>query len=635
MRRIPSPADYDDATDPHDRGAILVAAVFDAFLQIYKRRTRDLLRLATGGTEILAAGAIPPDLVNRLAQEASKIAGHILNMCIRALDYCPPVDLTFGEYLRALITADTDLVPLDEHRYRTAFIAAFRDRGIYPPDVKHLSPDSLVWEPPAVPLRKVRNVLDRMSIEWDLNIDRQNAEHLSQQNAKLFWHWLHNDPEVSDEEIAALGLVRVDRPGPYRLGSYAGELRRIEVHSVRPARRADPEGVIHWDVVVELTQTFRPADLPGARFRGGCTLLINFGSAQVRYVVRKRVGQCAANSSPRGRSAAPAVRATTISPRTRSASSRSRPCTACTAKGAALARASRTRLRTKRRPVRAPAAPGWRAKVRMYRQGLGDCFLVSMPRAGSRPYSIMIDCGVILGTPDAAARMEAVVDNIVYTTQGEIDLLVVTHEHWDHVSGFVQAEASFGRLKVHALWLAWTEDPEHELAKKLRRERRSPRCGSVSASCSLRAPTARWRSQASWNSSAPRRAHRPPTRSLRRAAWCASRDTACRRRLRPSCPTSAPGSTFSARRRTRSGCARSGRRRARRRPTGSRSTGCRCSSPAWTRPAAHSVGANHRRQLAECHYHPENLKQFMKRDSSPPLAITKRVPTGMPCPPMQ
>jgi len=184
-----------------------------AFLQIYKRRTRDLLRLATGGTEILAAGAIPADLVNRLAQEASKVARHILDICIRALDYCPPVDMTFGEYLRALITADTDLVPVDEHRYRTAFIAAFRDRGIYPGDAKHMSPDSLVWEPPTAPLRDIRRVLERMSIEWDLNIDRLNAELLSQRNAKLFWQWLHDDREVSDKEVAALGLVRLDRPG--------------------------------------------------------------------------------------------------------------------------------------------------------------------------------------------------------------------------------------------------------------------------------------------------------------------------------------------------------------------------------------------------------------------------------------
>ena len=55
-------------------------------------------------------------------------SGHVLNICIRALDYCPPVDLVFGEYLRALITADADLVPDDKHGYRTAFIEAFRNR---------------------------------------------------------------------------------------------------------------------------------------------------------------------------------------------------------------------------------------------------------------------------------------------------------------------------------------------------------------------------------------------------------------------------------------------------------------------------------------------------------------------------
>ena len=46
-------------------------------------------------------------------------------MCIRALDYCPPVDITFGEYLRAIITADCDLVEDDRLRYRVAFVEAF------------------------------------------------------------------------------------------------------------------------------------------------------------------------------------------------------------------------------------------------------------------------------------------------------------------------------------------------------------------------------------------------------------------------------------------------------------------------------------------------------------------------------
>ena len=69
-------------------------------------------------------------------------------MCIRALDYCPPVDLTFGEYLRALITADYDLVRDDDRGYRIALIEAFRRRGIFPDDVRTLSEDSLRWHGP-------------------------------------------------------------------------------------------------------------------------------------------------------------------------------------------------------------------------------------------------------------------------------------------------------------------------------------------------------------------------------------------------------------------------------------------------------------------------------------------------------
>jgi hypothetical protein len=291
VRRKPKQTDYGNATEAHERGAVLVAAVFDAFLQIYKRRTADLLRLATGGTGLLPAGDIPPDLVNRLAREASKVAGHILNMCIRALDYCPPVDLLFGEYLRALITADTDLVPDDKHGYRIAFIEAFRNRGIYPRDVKHLSPGSLVWEAPPLPLRQVnvRRILDEMSIDWDLNAKREVAYSSSKENARTFWKWLMNPEQVRDEEISALGLLRIREPQPFTIGDIAGELRIIEVHSVRPVRRVGPDGNMRSDLVVEITQSFRPTALPGARFRGGCTLLIDLARAEVRYMVRKKV----------------------------------------------------------------------------------------------------------------------------------------------------------------------------------------------------------------------------------------------------------------------------------------------------------------------------------------------------------
>jgi hypothetical protein len=141
--REPDPDDYRNIMEPHARGSILVAAVFDAFLSIYKSRIGDLVRIASDGTGILRQGELHPDLVNRLASEASKAANHVLSMCIRALDYCPPVDLNFGDFLRAIVTADSDLVADDNRDYRLAFIDAFRKRGIYPEGIRTLSVESL------------------------------------------------------------------------------------------------------------------------------------------------------------------------------------------------------------------------------------------------------------------------------------------------------------------------------------------------------------------------------------------------------------------------------------------------------------------------------------------------------------
>jgi hypothetical protein len=143
----PNTERYHLTTEPHERGAILVSAVFDAFVQVYQRRIADLLRLATGGTGTLPAGSLPPDLVNRTAGEAIRTSRQILTMCLRGLDYLPPADATFADFLQAVVTADRELFPSDRDGLRAAMIDGFRRRGIYPVGVASLADTAVALRP--------------------------------------------------------------------------------------------------------------------------------------------------------------------------------------------------------------------------------------------------------------------------------------------------------------------------------------------------------------------------------------------------------------------------------------------------------------------------------------------------------
>ena len=293
----PDPSKMDTVSAPHDRGSILVAAVFDAFLAMYRARIADLVRIATAGSGQLPPGELQPDLVNRLAQEAAKTARHVLTMCIRALDYCPPVDLTFGEYLRALITADFDLVRDDDLGYRIAFIEAFRRRGIYPRDVRTLSEGSLLWQPPAVLSADMPDLADVCAVDevvesWKLTTNRGKVLERVREARKLFRERLEARLTGGAEEH--LG-VDFDKLGPAAPPAARRQGRRgWDVSAVRPARRVGPDGQLLTDLIVELTQArWVPAPtsggLGGFWFRGGCTLVFDLETGRARYCIRKDI----------------------------------------------------------------------------------------------------------------------------------------------------------------------------------------------------------------------------------------------------------------------------------------------------------------------------------------------------------
>lgn len=292
---------YETTHEVHALGSILGSAVFEAFLNIVDRRTVDLVRIATDGTGILPRGALHPDLVARLTEETCKAARHVLRMCIRALDYCPAVDITFGEYLRALITADLDLVPNDRFNYRVAFMEAFHRRGLLPRDVRTVSEESLAWSTLADPhppwLKALAGALD---IGRDRDLDRMAIFELNEKNRRRMWKVMSDAFAAEPEFCETFGLMRgvprynrrfeeVEPPG--RAGT------TFEVHSVRPARRVAPDGSFRTEVVATINQR-RPVAIDPDRpelgkfwFRGGATLILDLRDThrEVRYSIVKNM----------------------------------------------------------------------------------------------------------------------------------------------------------------------------------------------------------------------------------------------------------------------------------------------------------------------------------------------------------
>jgi hypothetical protein len=268
-----------ESTEPHIRSQLLVAAIFDALNTIYGRKIERYLRLATNGSGLLPPGDLNPDLLEVLAKQASTLASQFLSICIRAIDYCPPVDIQFGEYLRALITADRALVPDDPYNYREALIDAFRIRGLYPSDVDSLSEDSLLWREPvrAVPPWP-RLAFAELRFRGDPG-DAADADELHRQASEI--GKLATHPHYHD----LFGLVDPAAPHAQDRG-----ISLPSVESVRSTRRVGPDGQVVFDLVAEVIQhrKVRTPDGGILDFYGGSTIIVA-PDGRVRYTINKRL----------------------------------------------------------------------------------------------------------------------------------------------------------------------------------------------------------------------------------------------------------------------------------------------------------------------------------------------------------
>jgi hypothetical protein len=220
-----------------------------------------------------------PELVTVLAGQASELAAQFLSICIRAIDYCPPIDLRLGEYLRALITADFDLVPDDPFAYREALIDAFARRGIYPDDVINLSEDALLWHPPARDIETIKALhFAELRFAGDPGRAAGPAELRRQAEEIGMYAMRPGYAELFGCALPSEPLLEGDKVDPAR------------VCSVRSLRRIGPNREIAFELVAEIVQRRWLTEPDGRRseFYGGSTAIIG-ADGRIRYLISKRI----------------------------------------------------------------------------------------------------------------------------------------------------------------------------------------------------------------------------------------------------------------------------------------------------------------------------------------------------------
>lgn len=175
-----------DWEPPHRRGEVLVGAILDTLVGLWTNRLKPLDH----------RGRINRD---RAAEEGAKAADHLLRMVLRGIDYLPPVDFEFEDFLAAVELADREVAPDDHRDYRKTLRDSFARVGIELPPAGRVI--DLAMEPTAPKYHGLNFVALRTDIDEVFRFIWENSS------------WLRIDLSYYTHVEAVRSTVRVGPDG--------------------------------------------------------------------------------------------------------------------------------------------------------------------------------------------------------------------------------------------------------------------------------------------------------------------------------------------------------------------------------------------------------------------------------------
>jgi hypothetical protein len=205
------------------------------------------------------------------------------------------VDVTFGDFLRAMVTADFELSPDDELGMRAALIEGFRMRGIYPHGVTSLAEESLLWEPASKalpPLEWEATELLELIVEAASNLNPREQESFSERRPQSQTSKQYAADDATAEESAQAMSELAKSVHRYATANAKALMldpnQRIQPLGVHPVFRVAPSGKLVIELIAQVAQKQEGSEATygGIPARGGTTLIVSF-DGRVKYAVAK------------------------------------------------------------------------------------------------------------------------------------------------------------------------------------------------------------------------------------------------------------------------------------------------------------------------------------------------------------